>query len=70
MANWTRRQLTKTALAFVSNSLLLLSLKSGRVNAQSCGSYNYYDPYDGGGGDGGGGGVCGAGYQTLTGNCF
>lgn len=46
MANWTRRQLTKTVLTFVSASLFLLDLKPGRVRAQSCGDYNYYDPND------------------------
>jgi len=63
MANWTRRRLIRGALTLASTSLLLLNQRSGRADSASCGSYNYYDPYDcnpdfpcnGGGGDGGGG---------------
>ena len=66
MGSWTRRQLTKTALALVSTSLLLLNLKPRRVFGQSCGNYNYYDPYDGGGG----GPDCGLAYfNPVTGGC-
>ncbi len=60
MANWTRRRLTKTALAFVSTSLLFLDLRRTNTQEQSCGSDenggggSYYDPDDGGGGGGGG----------------
>lgn len=53
MANWTRRQLTKAALAIVSTSLLVLDVRALEGGgAGSCAIYNYYDPYDGGGGGG------------------
>jgi hypothetical protein len=71
MAIWTRRQLTKTALALVSASLLLLDLKHTDAQEQSCGSGggvgggNYYDPYDGGHG---GGGSCYFGWTSTSGS--
>ncbi|MGA2754202.1 MAG: hypothetical protein ABSE53_10555 [Terracidiphilus sp.] len=72
MANWTRRRLTKTALAFVSASLLLLDLKHTDAQEQSCGGGggggggNSYDPDDGGGGGGGGSG-CYLGWMNSSG---
>ena len=63
MATWVRRRFLKATLGAVSASLLLLNGKFGR--AQSCGSYNYYDPYDGAGGVDGGGGNGGGGCTVL-----
>lgn len=67
MANWTRRKLTKTALAVVSASLALLDIKPWGARAQSCGGNNYY--YYDYGGSGPGGSGCGGGYLTNGGNC-